>query len=383
MRIFYFMHRFLLAVFALLLSLPMFAQEQTKKTFWQKLNPNALTNRKLSFIPIPVVQSSPETGLKVGLALDYFFNTDKDTLLDEKPTRDSYAWVQALYSFRNQVAIEPFWQIYTKDEQWFLRGRGGYLDFNERFWGVGNQTLARTDYADIYYNRYYFQGRVLKKVYQKFFAGINYNYSNTQNITLEGAEESLYGEALGTQKSIVSGWGTTLSFDYRDNPFSPTKGWYLDLSITHHYRKFGSQFNYKELQIDARKYFRIGEKDFLGLQTFVHKTDGDVPLRELPRLGGPNIMRGYFMGRYRDKEMFATQVEYRKPISKLFVVATFASMGAVAPELYMLKTRDLRYSYGAGLRVLVNKAKNLYARFDFAMTAQGDSGFYFRIADAF
>lgn len=375
----YFFGIFLLFTF----SFPLLAQEQPKKTFWQKINPNALANRKISFIPIPVVQSSPETGLKVGVALDYFFNTDKDTLLDEKPTRDSYAWVQALYSFRNQLAIEPFWQIYTKDEQWFLRGRGGYLDFNERFWGVGNHTLERTEYADIYYNRYYFQGRVLKKIYQKFFAGINYNYSNTQNIELEGAKPTIFGEALGTQGSLVSGWGTTLSFDYRDNPFSPTKGWYLDISTTHHYRKFGSSFSYKEIQVDFRKYFKIGKKDFLGIQTIIHKTKGEVPLRELPRLGGPNIMRGYFMGRYRDKQLWATQVEYRKSLSKLLVGSVFSSVGAVAPEFYMLKMSDLRYSYGAGLRVLVNKAKNLYARFDFAMSTQGDSGFYFRIADAF
>ncbi len=373
----------LFTFFFVLFTSILFAQEQPKKSFWQKLNPNALANRKLSFVPIPVVQSSPETGLKVGVALDYFFNTDKDTLLDEKPTRDSYAWIQALYSFRNQVAIEPSWQIYTKDEQWFLRGRGGYLDFNERFWGIGNQTLGRTDYADIFYNRYYFQGRVLKKIHQKFFAGLNYNYSNTQNIDLEGAPPSIFGEALGTERSMVSGLGTTFSFDYRNNPFSPTRGWFLDVSFTHHYHKFGSAFNYKEIQIDFRKYFRIGKQDFLGFQTFVHSTKGDVPLRELPRLGGPNMMRGYFMGRYRDKQLWATQVEYRKPLGKLLVAAAFTSVGGVAPELRSMKISDLRYTYGAGLRIMVNKAKHLYARFDFAMSTEGDSGFYFRIADAF
>jgi outer membrane protein assembly factor BamA len=379
----YHLRRLSFLFFAIFCPVVLLAQE-VKKTFWQKINPNTLTNRNLSLIPVPIIQSSPETGLKIGLGLDYFFNTDKDSISDEKRTRDSYAWVQVLYSFRNQLAIEPFWQIFTKDEQWFLRGRGGYLNFNERFWGVGNQTLARTEYADIFYNRYYFQGRVLKKVHNRFFAGLNYHYSNTRNLELVGATPSLFGEALGTTESLVSGLGLSLSFDYRNNPFSPTKGWFLDIATTHYYRKFGSLFNYKEIQIDFRKYFKVGEKDFLGVQALIHSTVGDVPLRELPRLGGPNMMRGYFMGRYRDKQMWATQVEYRKPFLKnLLVGALFSSVGVVAPEFGMMRMNDLRYAHGIGLRVLVNRAKNLYARFDFAMSTQGDSGFYFRIADAF
>jgi outer membrane protein assembly factor BamA len=360
----------------------LFSQE--KKTFWQKYNPEALASRRLSFIPVPVLQSSPETGLRGGVTLDYFFNTKEEKEpSDSLKTRDSFAWIHALYSTRRQLVVESFWQIFTKDEQWFLRGRGGYLDFYERFWGIGNETLPRKEYADIFYSRYYFQGRVLKKVHNRFFAGLNYTYSHIKDIELVGASPTLFGEAVGTVGSIVSGIGTTLSFDYRDNPFSPVKGWFLDISTTYYSCKFGSSFKYKEFQLDFRKYFRIGRKDFLGFQTFVHKTDGDVPLLELPRLGSPNIMRGYFTGRYRDEQYFASQVEYRKPFGKLLVGAAFASIGAVGTELHEIKRADLRYTYGTGLRVLVNKAKHLYARLDFAVSTQGDSGFYFRIADAF
>ncbi|WP_091546716.1 BamA/TamA family outer membrane protein [Thermoflexibacter ruber] len=361
-----------------------FLLSQEKKTFWQKYNPEALANRRLSFVPVPVIQSSPETGLRGGITLDYFFNTDEGKESpDSLKTRDSFAWIQALYSTRRQLVIEPFWQIFTKDEQWFLRGRGGYLDFYERFWGIGNETLPRKEYADIFYARYYFQGRVLKKVHNRFFAGLNYNYSHIKDIELVGASPTLFGEAVGTVGSIVSGIGTTLSFDYRDNPFSPVKGWFLDISTTYYSRKLGSSFRYKEFQLDFRKYFRIGKKDFLGFQTLVHKTDGDVPLLELPRLGSPNIMRGYFTGRYRDEQYFASQIEYRKPFGKLLVGAVFASAGAVGTELHKIKASDLRYTYGTGLRVLVNKAKTLYARLDFAVSTEGDSGFYLRFADAF
>ena len=48
----------------------------------------------LNVIPIPIIQVTPETGLRAGVSLDYFFNTDKEDSL--KRTRDSFAWIQAV-----------------------------------------------------------------------------------------------------------------------------------------------------------------------------------------------------------------------------------------------------------------------------------------------
>ncbi|WP_448519466.1 BamA/TamA family outer membrane protein [Rhodoflexus sp.] len=367
---------FLLAMFCWLAEKDLFAQSK----FLQRFHPDSLVKRKLSFIPIPVLQSSPETGLKGGLALDYFFNAGTS---GDRKIRDSFAWIQGLYSARNQLALEVFWQVYTKDEKWFLRNRGGYIDFNEYYWGVGNNTVPEDDYTNFFYQRVYNTGKVLRKTKDKIFAGLNYNFSDTWDIFFTGGfgDNKPFGSKLNATR--VSGVGPNIIFDFRDNPFSPVRGWYLELG-THHYRSFlGSRSTYDEYLIDARKYFKVFKKDFFGVQFLGNFTQGDMPFRELNRLGGPNMMRGFFQGRFRDKQHVAAQIEYRKPLNRFLQVAAFTSAGQVFEELDGWKWQQMRYAGGLGLRVLINKEKNIYSRFDFAVTDIGTNGFYFRIADAF
>jgi len=366
-----------LSIFCLCLHTKTFAQ----KSWLARLHPDSLVKRKLSFIPVPVVQSSPETGLKAGLALDYFFNASTEE--KENKARDSYAWVQGLYSVRNQLALEAFWQVYTKEEKWFLRNRGGYIDFNEYYWGIGNHTVAEEAYTNFFYERVYATGKVLRKVENNIFAGLNYNFSDTWGIFFTGgfAEEASVETKLAATR--VSGLGPNIVFDFRDNPFSPLQGWYLELGA-HYYRgMLGSASLYDEYLIDARKYFRIFRNDFLGVQLLGNFTQGDMPFRELNRLGGPNMMRGFFQGRYRDKQHAAAQIEYRTSLNRFLKLALFTSAGQVFGELQQWQWQQMRYAGGVGGRVLVNKEKNIYLRLDFALTDRGTSGFYFRIADAF
>ncbi len=75
-------------------------------------------------------------------------------------------------------------------------------------------------------------------------------------------------------------------------------------------------------------------------------------------MGGETIMRGYYLGRYRDKNQLATQLEYRflpLPLgfSKRIGAAIFAATGTVFENTNALTTKNLLYSGGAGARFLL------------------------------
>lgn len=368
------------------------AQSTNSRSFWKKLNPDSLTNRNLRFIPVPVLQSSPETGLKGGLAIDYFFNTAgekrsttrrpvlPDSLLT--PTRDSYAFVQGLYSVRRQLTLEGVWQIYSPGERYILRGRGGYQDYSEYFWGVGNQTLPEKDYTDIFYERWYLQHRMWRRLTGRFFAGLNYYYSETRRLRTIGAP-GIAEEIPGSQGSVVSGLGPTLMADYRNNPFSPTRGWYAEWAMQSNLEELGSHYQYTEQSVDLRRYLALPKDQVLAFQVVGQFTAGTVPLRELPRLGGPNTMRGFVMGRYRDRQLWSAQTEYRRALNRFLVGAVFVGAGGVADQVRNFTIGNTRYTGGAGLRVLMNRKKNLYARFDLAVNSNRTANVYFRMMDAF
>jgi outer membrane protein assembly factor BamA len=182
----------------------------------------------------------------------------------------------------------------------------------------------------------------------------------------------------------VAGAGPNVQADFRDNPFSPQKGWYADVYYARLGSWLGGTHAFNEVQVDLRCYLPL-RKPFqvLAFQAFGNFTQGSVPFRELPRLGSSFLMRGYFEGRFRDYNYLAAQMEWRQPLYKWLHASAFMAVGEVAPEIRLFNTQSLKSAAGVGLRILLNKKESVFARFDFAVNNEGGTGFYIRINDAF
>jgi outer membrane translocation and assembly module TamA len=94
-------------------------------------------------------------------------------------------------------------------------------------------------------------------------------------------------------------------------------------------------------------------------------------------------MRGFFEGRFRDRQYMAFQTEWRQPVYKRIHASAFAGVGEVAPDLESFSTERLKVACGLGLRFLLNPKESVFVRFDLAFNNEGDTGFYIRINDAF
>jgi outer membrane protein assembly factor BamA len=339
-----------------------------------------VNNGNLGLIPVPVFGYGPETGFVFGLSFDYYFNTskpDKDTT-----TRESFMYTGIAFSTRKQFFSELFWQIYGPSEKYVLRGKGGYSDFSEYYWGTGNTTLKEKNYLTITYNILQFKNRILFKTKAKNFIGLGVNYALTNDIeTIE--KEFLPNNIKGSRFSRVVGIGPALLYDYRNNPFSPNRGWYAEYYNHFHHPSMGSNFTFIEHHLDLRKYFKAFGTGMLGLQFLATLNNGNVPLRELPRLGGGQMLRGYILGRYRDKQLWAAQAETRLPIGKYLGVALFGAVGQVNSTLANFKNGPLHSSIGTGLRIKLNEKKQIYSRIDYAQSANGTGQLYLKLMDAF
>jgi len=100
-------------------------------------------------------------------------------------------------------------------------------------------------------------------------------------------------------------------------------------------------------------------------------------------LGGAASMRGYYLGRYRDKDMITLQAEYRwVPVLWRLGLAAFAGLSDVAPTLGGFDLGNFKYSYGLGLRFVIDPKQRLHLRLDFGF-GKNSSGIYFTAAEAF
>jgi len=124
----------------------------------------------------------------------------------------------------------------------------------------------------------------------------------------------------------------------------------------------------------------VGEHNVFAAQLIGQFGSGDLPFNELGLIGGETIMRGYYLGRYRDRNLFAGQIEMRfLPFPLGFTNriggSVFLASGTVAPSLGEFAASDLRVTGGFGLRVLTFPSSDIFSRLAVGFSADGP-GFY-------
>ncbi|HVA98183.1 MAG TPA: BamA/TamA family outer membrane protein, partial [Bacteroidia bacterium] len=145
----------------------------------------------------------------------------------------------------------------------------------------------------------------------------------------------------------------------------------------------GSTFNYANYLLDMRKFLKIYKNQILAGQIICNVNNGDVPIRSLASLGGSDMMRGFYEGRFKDNDMAAGQAEYRIPVWWHFGVVGFFGVGEVSKTISEMAFNQLKYSAGGGIRYAISKSEKLNMRLDYGFTAQDKGVFYFNIAEAF
>lgn len=106
---------------------------------------------------------------------------------------------------------------------------------------------------------------------------------------------------------------------------------------------------------DIQQYIRLGQSPrLLALRAYLEGVEGDldkVPFVDLPRLGGPILLRGYERDRFRDRILALTSAEYQFDIGHMLAGFLFVDAGRVYPELSEIEVKDIRVGYGGGLQL--------------------------------
>ena len=98
----------------------------------------------------------------------------------------------------------------------------------------------------------------------------------------------------------------------------------------------------------------------------------EVPFVDLPRLGGPLLLRGYRQDRFRDRVMALGSAEYQFDLSNMFAGFLFVDAGRVYRDLSQLeqeRVEDLRVGYGGGIQLHTDRT--FIGRFSVASSVDG------------
>ena len=335
---------------------------------------------------LPIIARSIETGWSFGLVSAATFHlksrdTTKSTEASGGP-RTSNVQALALYTTRRQFVMALNGSIYFPGERFILNEQLSYSSFPDNFWGLGKRA-PDSNKESYKFKQYYVYLHPQFLVARNLFFGVLYEYQRVFDINYRPDGLFDQQDVPGRYGYHVSGFGLSLTYDTRNNAFSPDKGVMLQFYFDHFAPFFGSDYQYTNYVIDLRRFLRIYKRQVLALQIFGNFNAGETPLRSLSYLGGANQLRGYYAGRYRDKNAAVIQAEYRVPLFGRIGVAGFADVGNVGPDLDYINFRHFKYSYGGGLRIALNEKEKLNLRLDYGIAKGSSQGFYLQLGEAF
>lgn len=93
--------------------------------------------------------------------------------------------------------------------------------------------------------------------------------------------------------------------------------------------------------------------------------DTQIPFSDLPRLGGPNRLRGFDLDRFRDRVTAVGTVEYHYPIHEYVAGSLFIDAGRPAPDYEKLFEMD-KWRLGGGGGFIIRSKKKIFFSLDVA-----------------
>lgn len=330
---------------------------------------------------LPFASYTPETRLMFGGLLVRQF----------KPrgagpdTRASQSLFSGMYTLNRQLIIEFIPNVIFPQERWILDGAYQYSFFPDNYWGVGPYTTSE-DEMNVEYRRFNFQQSVLRKVGDGLYAGPRLRWSRVSRVEFTDHNDEVVPPAMieGAEGSTLPGLGFAVRWDKRNSITFPTKNHYLELTALFYPEFLGASHPHYSWQLDGRKYLdlRNDRQSILAFHVRLRLSGGEIPFQEYAPLGGREIMRGYYEGRFRDANAAQVQAEWRRHVYGRFGIALFAATGEVWDKLGDFNLDNPKFAAGAGVRFNFNPEDQSNIRLDYGFGRHG-GGLYVTVGEAF
>lgn len=330
---------------------------------------------------LPALGSTPETGFMFGGVVVPQFKIGQSG----PDTRMSSVLFSGIYTTKNQILVGLLADLIFPDEQWIAFGTYGVNYLPESYWGIGPFT-RNSEEMEILYTEFNIEQSVLHQVRPSIFLGPYLKWSKRDNLTFRDKEgvEIPAPNVPGTDGSVSFGIGLMGRSDKRNSNMTPTRNHLIEFSFLMHPGWMGNTDPHKLWQLDTRKYIDLSgeERSILALHGLFRFTSGHPSFLDMSTIGGDRINRGYYYGRYRDRNSAQVQAEWRQHVAGRFGFTVFAGNGEVWNRFENISLSQTKWSSGVGLRFNLNKTNPTNIRIDYGI-GRNSSGFYIQFGEAF
>lgn len=336
---------------------------------------------KPQFLAYPTLAYAPETSWEFGISSLYVFYAKRDT-----SNRLSEVSAFSFFTLERQYGVILDNALYSDNNKWFVLGHTKFQSYPLLYFGIGptsnSEHIAQVNAVTIQARQ-----RVLHKIRKNLYVGAEFDFQRLSRVEFIPTHGHPIHLPTGHTGYANLEMGLGLVYDNRHNVLNVRHGVYSEIAYLHSDKSWGSDYNMSTVFVDQRVFIPVQKRNVLALQAIGQFNSGDVPFNQLALMGGEMMMRGYYLGRYRDKNIMAAQAEFRMlplPFSftKRWGVAGFLAAGSVFQSWDHLQLNHWVVAGGGGIRFLLFPKKDIYTRVDVAFTREGP-GFYIFVGEAF
>lgn len=329
----------------------------------------------LRLVPFALPAYQPETSWMLGAAA---------VLVQQPPAgsglKESQLALVAAVTVRGQVsvALQPDW--YLAGDALLLSGGIAFARFPDLFYGIGNDTRTADEehYTPMFSE---VSAAPALRVAPALYLGPAVRFQHATMVELAPGGQLAQGTVPGSGGGTTLQLGASGAWDTRDSTIYPRAGTLVRLLALTAQPAMGSSFAFSLLRLDGRGYLTLPwGRHVLATQLVLELRGGEPPFYDTGRLGGDASMRGYYAGRYRDRQLATAQLEYRAPLAGRFGAVAFGSAGNVARDPAGLAER-VKAAGGLGLRFAPLADVPVNVRLDVAYGS--DVSFYLGMGEAF
>lgn len=334
-------------------------------------------SRKGSFVVAPIPISSPAIGTGGVLALGYIFPLSKtDTV-----SPPSVIGALGLYTNNDTRAFALGGQFYFKQNTYKVTAGYGRGTVNYDLYGPADSEALK---LPLQQTGQLFRGEFLRRLVWNFFLGPRFSTgSSTITRRSDSGNTVTPPPDLGLNTTLTA-LGVTLTRDTSLNRFYPTSGTYFKFTSDFFSQSLGSKYSFQSYVTTFAKYWSLSENQVLAYDAYFCATGGTPPFYGNCIYGASNQLRGYAAGRYFDRYMLTTQVEYRLTLPMRFGVVAFGGIGEAIPggDQLLFRNNNFLPAGGGGLRFQLSKQYHVNLRADLAGSKDGHT-FNLGIGEAF